>query len=211
MHVVFISYASNERKLADALCSTLESRGIRCWIAPRDVAPGKNYGEEIVDAIGVSRAVVLMLSSSSNTSAQVLREAERAVSKNVPIVTFRIEEVEPSKQLEYFISTYHWLDGIGSDFEASSRELADAIGHLVSSPQGQPGAATARRSTYKTMPAAVKKRRSFLYYLGWVLIAPAAALIICNVLSGQSVFMFGILVALVLALVGAVLLFFSRR
>jgi TPR repeat protein len=35
--LVFISHASADRKLADAICVALELRGIPCWIATRDV------------------------------------------------------------------------------------------------------------------------------------------------------------------------------
>jgi hypothetical protein len=37
---VFISYSHQDKPTADAACATLEAEGIRCWIAPRDVAPG---------------------------------------------------------------------------------------------------------------------------------------------------------------------------
>ena len=184
-------------------------------MAPRDVAPGKNYGEEMVDAIGASRALVLMLSSSANVSAQVLREAERAVGKNIPIVTFRVEEVEPSKQLEYFISTYHWLDGIGSDFNAGSDKLADAIERLVSSPQGQLGAATARRSTREGMPDHAKKNGPFFYWLGWLLMVPLAAVIFARVVFNDVLShsdpTFVTVAAVALAVVGVFLLRSSRR
>ena len=36
-HDVFISYAHEDKPMADALCATLEQNGLRCWIAPRDV------------------------------------------------------------------------------------------------------------------------------------------------------------------------------
>jgi len=32
-HDVFISYATQDKTTADALCATLEGRGVRCWIA----------------------------------------------------------------------------------------------------------------------------------------------------------------------------------
>ncbi|NQT71340.1 MAG: toll/interleukin-1 receptor domain-containing protein [Chloroflexi bacterium] len=35
-HDVFISYSTNDKTVADAVCATLESQKIRCWIAPRD-------------------------------------------------------------------------------------------------------------------------------------------------------------------------------
>jgi hypothetical protein len=38
--MVFISHSSNDRATADAICAHLESAGIKCWIAPRDIEPG---------------------------------------------------------------------------------------------------------------------------------------------------------------------------
>ncbi len=38
------------------------------------------------------------------------REVERAIHKQIPVLPFRIENVLPSKSLEYFLSTQHWLD-----------------------------------------------------------------------------------------------------
>lgn len=36
-HDVFISYAQHDKPTADAVCHGLESVGIRCWMAPRDL------------------------------------------------------------------------------------------------------------------------------------------------------------------------------
>jgi hypothetical protein len=51
-----------------------------------------------------------VFSASSNDSPQVRREVERAVHKQVSILPFRIENVLPSKSLEYFLSSQHWMD-----------------------------------------------------------------------------------------------------
>jgi len=96
-HDVFISYSSQDKSVADAVCATLESRKIRCWIAPRDVLAGQPYAESILDGINKSRVFVLVFSADSNLSQQVLREVERAVSKGIPILPFRIADVEPTK------------------------------------------------------------------------------------------------------------------
>ena len=50
-HEVFISYSSSDKQIADAVCHTLESYDIPCWMAPRDVNPGNPYAKEIVSAI----------------------------------------------------------------------------------------------------------------------------------------------------------------
>jgi len=46
----FISYASQDGATARAQCDLLEDSGIACWMAPRDVQPGRDFDEEIVVA-----------------------------------------------------------------------------------------------------------------------------------------------------------------
>ena len=89
-HDVFISHSPEDKLKADALCSTLESRRIRCWIAPRGVRPGADYAEALLDAISGSKAFILVLSKNSNQSRYVWREVERTVIKGIPIIPFRI-------------------------------------------------------------------------------------------------------------------------
>jgi hypothetical protein len=52
-HDAFISYCLEDRKLADAVCGTVKASRSRCWIASRDVLPGRTWDSAIVDAIGV--------------------------------------------------------------------------------------------------------------------------------------------------------------
>ena len=54
---VFVSYASKDKTVADAVCAKLESAAIRCWIAPRDIVPGRSYGEAIIEAIHAAKVV----------------------------------------------------------------------------------------------------------------------------------------------------------
>jgi TIR domain len=69
---VFISYASPNKDVADAVCAALEAAGVKCWIAPRDMISG-NYAETIVHTIREARVMVLVLSAEANDSAHVLR------------------------------------------------------------------------------------------------------------------------------------------
>ena len=130
-HDVFISYSSRDKPAADAVCATLEARGIRCWIAPRDILPGMDWSGAIVDGISESRVVILVFSSSSNESPQIKRELERAVHKSLPIIPFRIENVPLSKPLEYFISTPHWLDALTPPMEKHLNYLAETVEVLL--------------------------------------------------------------------------------
>lgn len=91
--------------MADAVCAALENAAVRCWIAPRDVQPGRSFAGEITRAIQQSKAMVLIFSAHSNNSQQVLREVQLAVSSHLHIVQFRIEDIRPNDDLTYFLST----------------------------------------------------------------------------------------------------------
>jgi hypothetical protein len=121
----FISYASLDKARADATCAALEASGIRCWIAPRDIVPGAEWGEAIILAINQCRVVILIFSANANESPQIRREVERAVSKGIPIIPFRIQDIAPNHSLEYFIGTVHWLDALTPPLEAHLRRLAE--------------------------------------------------------------------------------------
>lgn len=107
--LVFISHSSKDGNIASELCNYLEENGKKCFIAPRDIQYGHEYAEEIVNGVDNSDSMVLMLSNSSNSSPHVLREVERAVSKSVPIIIYKLEEVELSKSMEYFLMTHQWV------------------------------------------------------------------------------------------------------
>src|SRR5688572_12563647 len=131
-HDVFISYASSDKAVADAVCSQLESaHRIRCWIAPRDVTPGASWAESIIDALDGSKIMVLIFSSKANASMQIEREVERAVHKGINIIPLRIENTVPTKTLEYFISAPHWLDALSVPLEQHINTLAVSVKALL--------------------------------------------------------------------------------
>lgn len=130
-HDVFVSYCTRDKPVADAIVSRLEQVGIRCWVAPRDVIPGMVWGEAIVEAIESSRLMVVVLSGEANESHQVIREVERAVANNVVVVPFRIDAIEPSRALSYYLASEHWLDAITPPLETHIGELAEVAKALV--------------------------------------------------------------------------------
>lgn len=151
-HDVFISYSSKDKVIADAVCARLEARGIRCWIAPRDVQPGQPYGEEIIDAIQGSKTMVLVFSSNANASPHIPKEIERAVSHGVSIIPLRVEAVAPGKSLDYFISSVHWLDAITPPLEQHLESLAKTI--LTMLPQERTPPATVFQPVVPPAPVA---------------------------------------------------------
>ncbi len=136
MHQVLISYSSKDKKWADAACSVLESRGIRCWIAPRDIAPGTEWGAAIIGGIDACRVMVLIFSSSANASPQVRREVERAISKGLAIIPCRIEDVKPQGAMEYALGNTHWLDVFTPPVENQLNRLTDSVAALLPDDSG---------------------------------------------------------------------------
>lgn len=126
-HDVFISYASQDKPVADAVCSTLEHNGIRCWIAPRDIFPGSDWAQSITNAIKSGKIMVLIFSQNSNGSSQVAKELNLAISHNLVIVPFKIDNSMPSGSMEYFLADMHWLDAIDGNMQEQIDKLTEVI------------------------------------------------------------------------------------
>ena len=146
-HDVFISYSAGDKPTADAVCAALEAKGIRCWIAPRDILPGTVFSAAIIGAIHASRVLVLVFSSRSNDSPHVMREIERAVNKGLPIIPFRIEDVPLSPSMEYFISTPHWLDALTPPLQKHLGHLTETVRLLLSRAETQAAEGAAAGAT----------------------------------------------------------------
>ena len=134
-HDVFISHSTKNKSVADAVCAALENAAIRCWIAPRDVQPGRPFAGEITRAIHGSKAMVLIFSADSNNSEQILRELELAANARLHIVQFRIEDVTPNDDLQYYLSTPHWFDATTAPLEKHLSRLAIALKTLLETPE----------------------------------------------------------------------------
>ncbi|MGD0493242.1 MAG: toll/interleukin-1 receptor domain-containing protein [Steroidobacteraceae bacterium] len=134
MSDIFISYSRVDRACAHELVALLEAQGLRCWIAPRDICPSADWAAEIIDAITAARVMVLVFSASSNQSPQVRREVERAVHKGVNVLPFRIDDVAPSKSLEFFLSAQHWMDAFPPPREPHYHKLSNYLRTQLAAP-----------------------------------------------------------------------------
>ncbi|HEY4445555.1 MAG TPA: toll/interleukin-1 receptor domain-containing protein [Steroidobacteraceae bacterium] len=136
---VFISYSQPDHICAFELVARLEAEGINCWIAPRDIAPSADWAAEIMDAISSVHVMILVFSANSNLSPQVRREVERAVHKQLSVLPFRIENVSPSKSLEFFLSAQHWMDAFPPPREPHYARLCTYLKtQLAAEPARQP-------------------------------------------------------------------------
>jgi hypothetical protein len=128
---VFISHSTKDRNMALAITHGLEARGIRCWMAPRDITPGTDWDVAIIGAIKSCRVMVLVFSGHSNSSPQVANEVRNALANTVSVIPFRIEDAPLSEVLQYHIRAAHWLDALTPPLDSRIEELADAIDRLL--------------------------------------------------------------------------------
>jgi len=133
-HDVFLCHSVTDKAVAEAIVARLEAESVTCWIAPRDVVGGADWGESIINAIESSRIMILLFSQSANVSPQIKREVERAVNKGVYIIPFRLADIPPTRALEYFISTSQWMDAFSPPLERHLDNLAKTVRTVLKSP-----------------------------------------------------------------------------
>jgi hypothetical protein len=107
---IFISFSSKDAKRAFSVCEDLENRDLKCWISSRDVRPGHNYQQEIIDALKSATHLLLIFSANANSSGEIARELSLASKEGIPIVPLRVEEILPSNAMEYTLATSQWVD-----------------------------------------------------------------------------------------------------
>lgn len=174
-HDAFISYSSHDKATADATCAALEASGVRCWIAPRDITPGAEWSEAIIDAISHCRVMILVFSANANDSPQIRREVERAVNKGVSILPLRIQDIEPAHSLEYFIGTVHWLDALSPPLEAHLLRLTEAVKTLLQLDPTPPRIAPAPIAAAAPRLPSSRPRALVVAMIGLAVFAVAAA------------------------------------
>lgn len=127
MHDVMISYSRKDKEYATMVLAILEQNNIKCWIDYRDAVPGDDFAGSIVRAIKMAKFMVVLLSSNSIASSQVVNEINAAVNNGVAIIPFKMDESSLSDNMEYYLSKTHWLDAITPPLEKHIKHLAEVI------------------------------------------------------------------------------------
>ncbi|PMC33734.1 hypothetical protein CJ195_26895 [Bacillus sp. UMB0899] len=96
---VFLSHASANFEKMKEMADYLESLGLICWYAPRNIDKGNNYLVDIVDAIDQVDVVILLHSKEVHHSKFVYREIEYADQMNKLILPILIDDAPIAKEL----------------------------------------------------------------------------------------------------------------
>ncbi|HEY2531714.1 MAG TPA: toll/interleukin-1 receptor domain-containing protein [Xanthobacteraceae bacterium] len=155
---VFVSYASQDAAVANAVVENIEQHGIKCWIAPRDATPGSLHTDETAEAIDGTKVLVLVLSEHAVASPHVGREIERVASKRRRIIGLRTDAAPLTRSFEYFLNESQWIHVAALGMPAALTKLAQAVEQrLAPSSWVSPGLGTDVRN-----PAHRKRKLTYL-------------------------------------------------
>ena len=82
----------------------LESRGVKCWVAPRNIRAGANYSAEIVTGIQSSASLIVLISKDSLASRHVEREVNIADGLRKSIYPVKLIDIEIYGGLSFYLS-----------------------------------------------------------------------------------------------------------
>lgn len=129
-HDVFISYSSQNKEAAQAICHVLEQNGIRCWIAPRDIPGGAQYGDIIETSIKECKVVVVLFSKSAAASPWVNGELNVAFEEQKTIIPFRLDDTPLQGQSRVMLNQRHWIDAY-PDYDTKFNDLVTAVAQAL--------------------------------------------------------------------------------
>jgi hypothetical protein len=129
MAQVFVSHSTEDAAVARQVADALRS-GLAVWIAPDSIRPGEAYNEAIVAGLKASDTLAVLVSKASNASKHVAREVGLADSLGKKIIPIRIEPVEPSDGLTYYLSMPQWVE-----WHALGPAALGPLIHLLVGPQ----------------------------------------------------------------------------
>ena len=174
---VFISHSHKDKAIADAICHHFENEKIKCWMAPRDITPGASWAGEITRAIPKCRILLLIFSSNSNMSHQVLREVELAVKNKLIVMPVKIEDIDPTDDMEYYLSTVHWVDVVNKKTEKYIKKLTETIKGFLELSDKMPADEIIKIKPKKRNPLAI-----------WISVVVVVILVVLGIVFRDSIF-----------------------
>ena len=130
---VFISYKSSSLPLVEKLAELLEHNNILCWYAPRNLNEdglGKEFDDEIVNAIKNTSAVIVLLNDLALTSKWVKRELTQAEKQGKLILPYVIEQLTVENGLSMRLESTHMIPAFPSP-EDNFPVLLNSVQHLL--------------------------------------------------------------------------------
>lgn len=146
MSGVFISYASEDRALAEVLAHALEAQGWPVWW-DRKIPFGKSFDQVIEDSLDQARCVVVLWTKSSVESRWVRSEASAAAERDVliPILFEAGVKIPLEFRMLQAVNLVGWQAGEAQvQFDALLRQIAGMLDAAAPAPSTLPSSPTPR-------------------------------------------------------------------
>jgi hypothetical protein len=130
-HDVIISHSTAGKLTAYAICSELESIGIRCWILPRDLNIGITWDQSFANAATSCRIMIVVLSDYASRSDRIERQLELAFNNGVMVIPFRTEGHLVAREAQPSQDSAHWLDVVTPEMAQRLKSLCDLVRGLL--------------------------------------------------------------------------------
>ena len=144
---VFISYSSLDRDRVMPVVESLRGSGISVWVDEGNIHAADLWSEQIVQAIADCRVMVVMLSSNSTDSRNVVKEVMLASEQNKALLPVYLEPAEIPAKLQYQLAGIQHLELYGQDEQQVLDDLATGLVKRGVSREGE--AAVSQTTTVK--------------------------------------------------------------
>lgn len=161
---VFICHrtVTPDQDIADAICTRLEERGLKCWIAPRNILPGsQNYERDIIKGVESCRILLFVSSFKSIYSEDCEMEIKAAHLADKALYSYRIDDTPYDGMSQKCLSSVQWLDARDDPYGCIEQLIVD-IKSLLASDEKEKETLNAEREKMreKERVEAEKKRRA---------------------------------------------------
>jgi hypothetical protein len=112
--------------MVDSIVARLNADGFNVWLDRKDIKGGDLWREEIVEAVDVAYAFVLMLSPSSVASDNVRKELDLAEGANAKLVPILLSRVSLPARLRYQLAGIQWIEYF-RDPQAKYAEVVEVL------------------------------------------------------------------------------------
>lgn len=178
---IFISYSTVDYQLALQVAHGLESEGLPCFVAKRDLELGLNWIEGVARNLKEAPAVVFLATANSVQSHECQNELREANKRRTPVIPVVVEAAALTDELSLQVGSRQYLDASGHISEWGPRLAAGLRIHLSSgagatptaSAQSGPNAVAAHPSPMGLReliaPSTGRKSKPQLYLDFWTL------------------------------------------
>ncbi len=125
--MIIISYAKENKNEAKRLVSKLESSDYKCWIEPRNLSKEIKRKDAVGDAIKQADLMIIIFSSYTNDSEDIVEQYDLAFEEEVPIIPFVVSDLKLTISVQHLLNTHDWINAFDTSFNEAVEDLIDLL------------------------------------------------------------------------------------